>query len=74
MFGGFGRTWATILRRSDYKVSIESPDASGGCRRFSTRERRSRWTRRFSHAAAKTSRDLRTVEFEIPAGLSSGLW
>jgi hypothetical protein len=29
--------------------------------------------RRFSHAAEKTSRDLRTVEFEIPAGLSSGL-
>ena len=72
MFGGFGRTWATILRRSDYKVSIESPvpvgaagvqlPGTGGLEEPVAFPR-----------GQETSRDLRTVEFEIPAGLSSGL-
>ena len=43
--------------------------ASGGCRRFSCRDRRSRGTRRLSHAARKLREICSPLTFESPAGL-----
>jgi len=72
MFRAFGRTEATILRRSDYKVCIESPDASGGCRWSSTRDRRFPMNPSPFPCGREPSRDLHTIDVRDSAGRFSG--